>query len=132
MYLTCEPAIFGIISGALAAGPDNAGYRWSSGIARMHCTAAVRALQTYVDEAGNIIAAEEHEPNREPWSFASVSPSIPELYRCCACGHGFREHPGPAVECPRCGHFYAQVEKGVEDRPPEGTTPRLAGNLLPG
>jgi hypothetical protein len=107
----------------LAAGPDNAGYRWSSGIARMHCTAAVRALQTYVDEAGNIIAAEEHEPNREPWSFASVSPSIPELYRCCACGHGFREHPGPAVECPRCGHFYAQVEKGVEDRPPEGTTP---------
>jgi hypothetical protein len=27
MYLTCEPAIFGIISGALAAGPDNAGYR---------------------------------------------------------------------------------------------------------
>ena len=40
-------------------------------------TASLRALQTYVDEAGNIIAAEEYEPNREPWSFAQVLPSIP-------------------------------------------------------
>jgi hypothetical protein len=64
-------------------------------------TASLRALQTYVDEAGNIIAAEEYEP----------------------CGHGFCEHPGAAVQCPSCGHLCAQVEKGVEDRPPEGITP---------
>jgi hypothetical protein len=67
-------------------------------------------LQHYVDQAGNLIATEEFEPNREPWKFAQVLPSIPENYRCCACGHGFREHPGAAVRCQRCGHLYAQVE----------------------
>jgi rubredoxin len=70
-------------------------------------------IQLYVNEAGNLIATEEFEPNREPWSFASVSPSIPELYRCLACGHVFQEHPGPAVECPRCGHMYASAEGGL-------------------
>ena len=67
-------------------------------------------LQRYVDEAGKLIATEEFEPNREPWNFAQVLPSISENYRCCACGHGFREHPGAAVRCQRCGHLYAQVE----------------------
>lgn len=67
-------------------------------------------IQLYVNEAGEAIATEEFEPNREPWNFARVSPSIPENYRCCACRHVFQQHPGPAVECPRCGHFYAQVE----------------------
>jgi hypothetical protein len=95
-------------------------------------TASLRALQTYVDEAGNIIAAEEYEPNREPWSFAQVLTIDPRTLPVCACGHGFCEHPGAAVQCPSCGHLCAQVEKGVEDRPPEGTTPRLAGNLLRG
>ena len=67
-------------------------------------------IQIYVDEAGNLIATEEFEPNREPWRFAQVLSSIPEDYRCCACAHRFREHPGAAVRCPRCGHLYAQVE----------------------
>jgi hypothetical protein len=35
-------------------------------------------LQRYVDQAGNLIATEEFEPNREPWKFAQVLPSIPE------------------------------------------------------
>ena len=69
-------------------------------------------VQRYVDEAGNLIALEEFEPNREPWSFAQVLPSIPENYRCLACGHVFQEHPGP-VECPRCGHMYASTEGGL-------------------
>ena len=64
-------------------------------------------LQRYVDEAGKLIATEEFEPNREPWNFAQVLPSIPEHYRCCACAQVFREHPGPAVQCPACGSFYA-------------------------
>jgi hypothetical protein len=67
-------------------------------------------LQRYVDEAGNLIATEEFEPNREPWNFAQVLPSIPEHYRCCACAQVFQQYPGAAVECPRCGHLYAQVE----------------------
>ena len=46
-------------------------------------------LQRYFDEAGNPIATEEFEPNREPWNFAQVLPSISENYRCCACGHGY-------------------------------------------
>jgi hypothetical protein len=66
-------------------------------------------LQAYVDEAGNLIATEEFEPNREPWNFAQVLPSIPENYRCCACAEVFTEHPGAAVRCPRCGNLYAQV-----------------------
>jgi hypothetical protein len=75
------------------------------------CSASCRAdglLQRYVDEAGNTVALEEFEPNREPWNFAQVLPSIPEDYRCCACGHGFREHPGAAIRCPRCGCVYAR------------------------
>jgi hypothetical protein len=70
----------------------------------------LNVLQAYVGEAGNLIATEEFEPNRETCKFAQVLRSIPENYRCCACGHGFCEHPGPAVQCPRCGHSYAQVE----------------------
>jgi hypothetical protein len=70
----------------------------------------LNALQRYVDEAGNLIALEEFEPNREPWKFAQVLPSIPENYQCLACAQVFQQHPGPAVECPRCGHLYAQVE----------------------
>jgi hypothetical protein len=58
-------------------------------------------IQLYVDEARTLIATEEFEPNREPWHFAQVLPSIPEDYRCCACGRAFREHPGAAVRCPR-------------------------------
>ena len=58
-------------------------------------------------EPGNLIATEEFEPNREPWKFAQV---FPETYRCCACAKVFIEHPGAAVQCPRCGHLYAQVE----------------------
>ena len=73
-------------------------------------------LQRYVDEAGNLIATEEFEPNREPWKFALVLPSIPERYRCCGCAHPFVAHPGPMVQCPRCGHLYAQVEWGVTNR----------------
>jgi rubrerythrin len=64
-------------------------------------------LQPYVDEADNLIATEEFEPNRETWSFAQVLPSIPEHYRCRACAYVFQQHPGPAVECPRCRHSYA-------------------------
>ena len=67
-------------------------------------------LQRYFDEAGNPIATEEFEPNREPWNFAQVLPSIPEHYRCLACTQVFQQYPGAAVECPRCGHLYAQVE----------------------
>ena len=67
-------------------------------------------IQLYVDEAGEIVGGDEFEPSRETWHFAQVLPSIPEDYRCCACGRGFREHPGAAVECPRCGCVYAQVE----------------------
>ena len=67
-------------------------------------------LQAYVDEAGRLVALEKFEPNREPWTFAQVLPSIPELYRCCACGRGFTEHPGPAVQCPACGYLYAPIE----------------------
>jgi hypothetical protein len=67
-------------------------------------------LAAYFDEAGNLIATEEFEPNREPWKFAQVLPSIPENYRCCACGRGFTERPGPAVQCPACGCLYAQIE----------------------
>jgi hypothetical protein len=68
-------------------------------------------IQLYVNEAGEAIATEEYEPNREPWSFAQVLPSIPQLYRCLACARVFQEHPGPAVECPpHCGNLYAQVE----------------------
>jgi hypothetical protein len=69
-------------------------------------------IQRYVDEAGNLIATEEFKPNREPWSFAQVLPSIPENYRCCACGHGFAEYPGAAVQCPACGSLYAKVQPG--------------------
>ena len=36
-------------------------------------------LQRYVDEAANLIATEEFAPNREPWKFAQVLPSIPEI-----------------------------------------------------
>jgi rubrerythrin len=64
----------------------------------------------YVDEAGNLIATEEFEPNRERWHFAQVLPSIPEKYQCLACAQVFQQYPGPAVACPRCGHMYAQVE----------------------
>jgi rubrerythrin len=67
-------------------------------------------IQLYVNEAGEVVAAEITEPNREPWRFAQVLPSIPENYRCCACGHVFPQYPGPAVECPRCRHMYAQLE----------------------
>lgn len=67
-------------------------------------------LQRYVDEAGKTLALEEYEPNRDPWNFAHVLPSIPEDYRCCACLQVYTEHPGAAVQCPRCGHFYAKVE----------------------
>ena len=67
-------------------------------------------IQLYVNEAGGLVALEEFEPSRETWRFAQVLPSIPEHHRCCACGHGFREHPGAAVRCQRCGHLYAQVE----------------------
>jgi hypothetical protein len=67
-------------------------------------------IQLYVNEAGNLIATEEFEPNRKPWKFAQVLPSIPERYRCCACAHSFVAHPGPMVQCPRCWHSYAQVE----------------------
>lgn len=64
-------------------------------------------IQEYVNEAGDLVAAEECEPNREPWNFAQVLPSIPEHYRCLACAQLFQQHPGPAVSCPRCGHSYA-------------------------
>jgi rubrerythrin len=65
--------------------------------------------QRYVDEVGNLIATEEFEPNRETWNFAQVLPSIPEDYRCLACGQVFQQHPGAAVACPRCGHLYARL-----------------------
>ena len=64
-------------------------------------------IQRYFDEAGNLIATEEFEPNREPWKFAQVLPSIPERYQCLACRQVFQQHPGAAVACPRCGHLYA-------------------------
>ena len=66
-------------------------------------------IQLYVDEkTGLLVALEEFEPNREPWKFAQVLPSISEAYRCCACAQVFREHPGPTVQCPACGSLYAQ------------------------
>jgi hypothetical protein len=74
------------------------------------CAFRAVLIQLYVNEAGEAIASEEFEPNREPWSFAQVLLSIPEPYRCLACDNRFREHPGAAVECPRCRHIYAQVE----------------------
>jgi hypothetical protein len=67
-------------------------------------------LQRYVDEAGALIATEAFEPNRELWKFAQVLPSIPENYQCLACPQAFQQYPGPAVECPHCGHLYARVE----------------------
>jgi hypothetical protein len=70
----------------------------------------LKILQAYVDEAGRLIALEEFEPNRETWTFAQVLPSIPEHYRCCCCAHPFVAHPGAMVQCPQCGHLYAQVE----------------------
>lgn len=70
----------------------------------------VRRTQAYVDEAGNVVAIQEFEPNLEPWRFAQVLPSIPENYRCLACAQVFQQHPGAAVQCPRCGHLYAAVE----------------------
>ena len=69
-------------------------------------------LQAYIDEPGNLIATEEFEPNREPWKFAQVLPSIPENYQCLACAQVFQQHPGPAVGCPRCGHMYASACNG--------------------
>ena len=66
-------------------------------------------LQAYIDEARKLIATEEFEPNREPWKFAQVLPSIPENYQCLACAQVFQQHPGPAVGCPRCGHMYASA-----------------------
>jgi rubrerythrin len=69
--------------------------------------------QRYIDEAGRLVALEEFEPNREPWKFAQVLPSIPEDYRCCACGRGFAEHPGATVQCPACGGLYAWFKNPV-------------------
>jgi hypothetical protein len=69
-------------------------------------------IQRYIDEAGTLIATEDFEPNREPWKFAQVLPSIPENYQCLACAQVFQQHPGPAVECPRCRHMYASACNG--------------------
>jgi DNA-directed RNA polymerase subunit RPC12/RpoP len=63
-------------------------------------------IQLYVDEAGGLVALEEFEPSRETWRFAQALPSIPEHYRCCSCGRGFREHPGAAIQCPACSSLY--------------------------
>jgi hypothetical protein len=65
-------------------------------------------IQLYVNEAGEAVATEEFEPNREPWKFAQVLSSVPETYRCCACRHPFEEHPGAAVQCPTCSSLYVR------------------------
>jgi hypothetical protein len=70
----------------------------------------IKVLQAYVVEADRLIALEEFEPNRDTWTFAQVLPSIPENYQCLACAQAFQQHPGAAVQCPRCGYLYAQVE----------------------
>ena len=87
-------------------------------------------LQRYVDEAGNTVALEEFEPNREPWKFAQVLPSIPENYQCLACAQVFQQHPGPAVECLRTApnHDTCRAPTWSTMRPDGTTAARRGGH----
>jgi hypothetical protein len=87
-----------------------------------------RALQTYVDEAGNIVGLQEFEPSREPWSFAQVLPHarFRGLIRQFAVIREGRRRCGPLTPLK---HSLPYPPRGTVSFSP--ATPRRSGRAVP-